>query len=106
MQNSITFPRYSIRKLYTLLDEGRFAVPKLQRAFVWNGSKAAQLIDSIYREMPIGSVTIWDTGTTNRSQLRPTLHLLPTFDEKHRRVWFVLDGQQRLSVLNQIRTAG
>lgn len=93
------------KQLYTQLCEGRFAVPKLQRAFVWNGRKAAMLLDSIYRGMPIGSLTIWDTSNRNKNLLRHTLHILPQFKD-HRRVWFVLDGQQRLSVLYRVFDRG
>lgn len=104
--NRTTFKSVPIKQLYTHLDGGRFAVPKLQRAFVWNGNKAAKLLDSIYRGLPIGSVTIWDTGQKNRNMLRQSLHILPPFNDSNRRVWFVLDGQQRLSVLHQIRKGG
>jgi hypothetical protein len=93
------------KQLYTQLCEGKFAVPKLQRAFVWNGLKAAKLLDSIYHGMPIGSLTIWDTSNRNKNLLRHTLHILPPFKE-HRRVWFVLDGQQRLSVLYRVFDRG
>jgi hypothetical protein len=90
--------------LHKELDNGRFAVPKLQRAFVWNGRKAAQLLDSIYHGMPIGAITVWDTSHRNMHLLRHTLNVLPPY-QQWRRVWFVLDGQQRLSVLHQMLSA-
>jgi hypothetical protein len=96
----------TVRRLHRLLDEGRFAVPKLQRAFVWNGRKAADLLDSIYRGMPIGSLTIWETSRKNRNLLRQTTRVLPPFQDHNGKVWFVLDGQQRLSVLYRIATGG
>lgn len=104
--NRTTFKSVPIGRLYNYLDGGMFAVPKLQRAFVWNGNKAAKLLDSIYRGMPIGSITIWDTGQKNKHMLRHSLHVLPPFKDHNKRVWFVLDGQQRLSVLHQIRKGG
>lgn len=103
--NSPTFYTTKTKQLYTQLCEGKFAVPKLQRAFVWNGRKAAMLLDSMYRGMPIGSLTIWDTSNRNKNLLRHTLHILPQFKE-HKRVWFVLDGQQRLSVLYRVFDRG
>lgn len=104
--NSLRFEKVKVKDLYGQLCEGRFAVPKLQRAFVWNGRKSAMLLDSIYRGMPIGSLTIWDTSKRNRTLLRHTLHILPLFKDHNSRVWFVLDGQQRLSVLYQIFKGG
>jgi len=104
--NSPQFFTTKTKSLYTQLVEGKFAVPKLQRAFVWNGRKAATLLDSIYRGMPIGSLTIWDTSKRNKNLLRHTLHILPPFKDRNGRVWFVLDGQQRLSVLYRIFERG
>jgi uncharacterized protein with ParB-like and HNH nuclease domain len=100
------FKAYSIKKLRNLLDEGRFAVPRLQRAFVWDGKKAANLLDSAYRGMPIGTLTVWDTSKKNKNLLRHTTKILPPFQDGNKRVWFVLDGQQRLSVLHQVFIGG
>jgi hypothetical protein len=96
----------SVRTTYNWLLEGRYAVPKLQRAFVWNGPKAALLLDSIYRNLPIGTITIWDTSRRNKNLLRHTNGILPAFDDSNSRVLFVLDGQQRLSVLYHVLTGG
>lgn len=64
------------------------------------------LLDSMYHGMPIGSLTIWDTSKRNQNLLRHTLHILPPFKDRNGRVWFVLDGQQRLSVLYRIFDRG
>jgi hypothetical protein len=70
---------------------------------VWNGRKAVDLLDSIYRRMPIGSLFVWETERRNQYLLRKQLHLLPQFDEQNPNIWFLIDGQQRLSVLHQTR---
>lgn len=56
--------------------------------------------------MPIGSLTVWDTSKRNRSLLRHTTGIIPEFRGHNRRVWFILDGQQRMSVLYQIARGG
>ena len=104
--NSLSFSSVSVRRLHDSLDEGRFAVPKLQRAFVWNGRKSAMLLDSVYRGMPIGTLTIWDTSKGNKGLLRHTRGIIPEFRNHNRRVWFILDGQQRASVLYQVARGG
>jgi hypothetical protein len=91
----------SVSNLRGYLDEGRFAVPKLQREFVWNGRKAAQLLDSMYRNMPIGSLIIWDARRSARDILRKNLNILPPYKDRNGRIWFLIDGQQRLSVIYQ-----
>ena len=88
------------------VDGGRFAVPKLQREFVWDGPKAAKLLDSIYRGMPIGVVLIWETPRSQRLYLRQRYHVLPPFNDRNPRVWFLIDGQQRASVLHHVREGG
>lgn len=96
----------SAARLRAALDDGQFAIPRLQRAFVWNGTKAAKLLDSMYVGMPIGSLTIWDTSGKNRDLLRKDSRVLPPFRDHNARVWFVLDGQQRLSVLYRAQEGG
>jgi hypothetical protein len=82
------------------VDMGHFAIPRLQREFVWDGPKAAKLFDSIYRGMPIGAILIWETPKNKRLYLRQQYHVLPAFDYHNPTVWFLIDGQQRISVLH------
>ncbi len=93
----------TIAQLLRHVDEGRFAIPKLQREFVWDGPKAAKLLDSVLAGMPIGVVMIWETPRNQRLYLRQNYHVLPFFNPKHSKVWFLIDGQQRVSVLHHAR---
>jgi hypothetical protein len=79
------------------------AVPlsKLQRNFVWDARRAAKLLDSMYKNMPIGSVFLWEMDRKSANLIRQSADVLPSFDRGNRHVWFVVDGQQRLSVLHQ-----
>lgn len=97
------FEAHSIKNLHRKLDAGQFALPKLQRTFVWDGPKAAKLLDSVYRQMPVGGLVVWDSSRKNRELLRVSGGLLPAYAPHNERVWFLLDGQQRLSVLHRIR---
>ncbi|MCE9607422.1 MAG: DUF262 domain-containing protein, partial [Planctomycetia bacterium] len=99
--SKLRFEQKSVRQLRDCLERRVFAIPRLQREFVWNGPKAAALLDSIYRGMPIGALTIWETGRESSDLLRPSLNILPTFDTTNKQIWYLLDGQQRLSVLHQ-----
>ena len=103
---NIAFSSASYKDLFKQMQQGAFAVPKLQRAFVWSGAKAAKLLDSIYRQMPIGPVTLWDTVRKNKSLLRHTSNVIPPFDDSNPKISFVLDGQQRLSVLFKAAAGG
>ena len=58
------------------LKGGTIRLPEFQRGYVWGRSKSVDLMDSLYREYPIGSVTIWHTDQGEQ---------------------LIIDGQQRLS---------
>lgn len=91
----------SVRQLWKDLQAKRFAVPKLQRNFVWDASRAAKLLDSIYREMPIGSLFLWEIDRRSANLIRQAADVLPAFDASNKQILFVIDGQQRLSVIYQ-----
>jgi hypothetical protein len=92
---------HKVKTLRRLLEQQIFAVPQLQREFVWNGKKAAALLDSIYRHIPIGTILLWKTDPQRRNLLREHLHILPHYDSANDEIWFLIDGQQRLSVIYQ-----
>lgn len=96
-----------IRRIFGWFDRRSLAIPKVQREFVWNAKRACALLDSIYRGYPVGTVIIWRTGRERQTMLRHTLHVLPAFDPaQNKQILFLLDGQQRLSVLHNIRIGG
>ena len=97
----------SVRRLFGWFDRRSLAIPEVQREFVWNAKRACALLDSIYRGYPIGTVMIWRTGRERQTMLRHTLHVLPAFDAiQNKEILFLLDGQQRLSVLHNVREGG
>jgi uncharacterized protein with ParB-like and HNH nuclease domain len=76
----IIFKPYPIKKVLSFLGERRFAIPKLQREFVWDLKKACKLLDSIYRNIPIGTILIWDTSRNQSNLLQQSNIALPSFD--------------------------
>lgn len=92
---------WKISLLYAHLSQKKFAVPKLQRNFVWDGNRAAKLLDSIYRNMPIGSLFLWEMDQKSAHLVRQSANVLPSFGTGNSKIWFVIDGQQRLSVIYQ-----
>lgn len=90
-----------IRTLRRHLLARRFAVPKLQRNFVWDPGRAAKLLDSIYKDMPIGSLFLWEMDRKSANLIRQSAEVLPSFNGANKHIWFVIDGQQRLSVIHQ-----
>jgi len=93
--------QWTVAALRRHLQARRFAVPKLQRNFVWDAARAAKLLDSIYRDMPIGSLFVWEMDHKSAHLIRQSTDVLPSFNGANKHVWFVIDGQQRLSVIYQ-----
>ena len=65
----------ALSRLRTTVESGIFAVPQLQREFVWNAKKASQLLDSIYRKYPIGTLLVWRTPSLAPVDSRTLLYI-------------------------------
>lgn len=84
----IIVKKYSVKQLWKRCEEGLFAIPEIQREFVWDMKKACTLLDSIYRQLPIGSLLIWQTKADRRNLLRHAQKILPEFNYQNRNIWF------------------
>ncbi len=75
-----TLAPIKIKKLRGHLLARRFAIPKLQRNFVWDSGRAAKLLDSIYHDMPIGSLFLWEMDRKSANLVRQSAEVLPSFN--------------------------
>lgn len=86
--------------VYELIEQiglGTLRVPRFQRPFVWRRDQMRDLLDSIWRRYPIGSLLLWDTD--RRMSSFDAIGPLKVPDQPETEVSFVLDGHQRLSTL-------
>ena len=51
----------TIRKIIDRVISGEVRIPAFQRNFVWSPNQVAFLLDSIYKNFPIGTVFLWKT---------------------------------------------
>ena len=79
------------------LGDGRLTIPRFQRPFVWRRDQMLDLLDSVYRQYPIGSILIWETDEKLATLDR--IGPFPTHAQGPGIVGYVLDGHQRLSTL-------
>lgn len=83
-------------------DQKIFAVPDIQREFVWNKKKIVKLLDSISKHYPIGSFLICRIPAKKHKRIREGV-VLPHFNPyKNKKCFLVVDGQQRLSVIYSV----
>ena len=76
---------------------GKIRVPRFQRAFVWKQADLHDLLDSVIRGFPIGSILVWDTEETIESE--PRVGPIEVSAPPSGQVGYLLDGQQRVSTL-------
>jgi len=86
----------TIRNILTMVREGRLRVPAFQRGFVWDADRVAFLMDSIYKNYPIGSLLIWRTREQLKYERQLGPFTLPDATEGYP-VDYILDGQQRIT---------
>lgn len=75
------------------IDENQLFVPAFQREYVWKRDDAKQLIDSLIKEYPTGTMLTWETASP------PELKGPHRYDPRQGAVKLLLDGQQRVTTL-------
>jgi len=82
-------------KLGTILDQvdsGTMLLPEFQRGYVWNREQVRELMRSLFRGYPVGSLLVWETET-NPVAVRGDV--VPGAGVR----MLLLDGQQRITTL-------
>jgi hypothetical protein len=87
-----------ISALIAGINKGEVKVPKFQRSFVWKDEQALDLLDSIANNYPVGSLLLWRTKEKLLAERNIGEFGLPTTDDMEP-TDYVLDGQQRLTVI-------
>jgi hypothetical protein len=77
---------------------GEIVLPDIQREFVWAGSKIPRLLDSLYREWPVGSILLWHTELEIPIKSAAIVQATPVGV----RPSILLDGQQRMTTLARV----
>jgi len=96
----IKIESYSLRQLKRKFDYREFAIPEIQRQYVWNKPRIANLMDSIFHNYPIGVSLVWTAPFSKAIHIRPNNKtIIPPFDKKAKTADLIIDGQQRLSTL-------
>jgi len=89
----------SIGELVKKVERGELRLPEMQRRYVWPATRVRDLLDSLYRSYPSGTILVWETDEDIEARdlaTRPTN--TPTTSQK----LLLLDGQQRITSLNAI----
>ncbi len=91
---------YTLRNLKRKFEERVFAIPQIQRSYVWKKDNVCRLMDSILNNYPIGIALVWDTKTSKAFEIRPnTKTIIPQYNKNAQTAEIIIDGQQRLSTI-------
>ena len=52
----------TVDELVGMISRGELRLPEMQRRYVWRSSRVRDLLDSLYRKYPSGTILIWETG--------------------------------------------
>jgi uncharacterized protein with ParB-like and HNH nuclease domain len=87
-----------IRQIIDKIDENQLFVPAFQREYVWKRTDAKNLISSLIKDYPTGTMLTWETNNP------PELKGNYKYDENKGSVKIILDGQQRITTLYMLMT--
>ncbi len=80
---------------------GELKLPQFQRELVWSLKKSANLLDSVLRGYPIGSVIFWKT-TKRLDEVRDIGEMIFPPAGENIQIDYIIDGQQRITSLYAI----
>lgn len=88
----------TIRQIIDKVNFNQLFVPAFQREYVWKREQAKNLIDSLIKKYPTGTLLTWETNTP--PELKGNIKYNPLMGA----VKLILDGQQRVTTLFMIMT--
>ncbi|GBE20337.1 hypothetical protein BMS3Abin17_01075 [archaeon BMS3Abin17] len=89
----------SVRELVDKVLRKELKLPEMQRKYIWPGTRVRDLLDSLYRKYPSGTILVWETDEDIQERdLAIKSTKPPTTSQK----WLLLDGQQRITSLSAI----
>lgn len=87
-----------IRQIIDKINENQLFVPAFQREYVWKREDAKNLIASLIKDYPTGTMLTWETNTP------PELKGTYKYEINKGAVKLILDGQQRITTLYMLMT--
>lgn len=88
----------SVENLVDMYKRQELQLPELQRRYVWRASRVRDLLDSLYRGYPSGSILVWETDDAVPTRTPAIAQERSPF-RSHK---LLLDGQQRLTSLTAV----
>ena len=81
-----------------MIERGELRLPEMQRRFMWRSTRVRDLLDSLYRGYPSGTILLWDTDEAVPMQEFAVSQQVNPYQSTR----LLLDGQQRLTSLSAV----
>src|SRR6266446_2252887 len=85
----------TVGNLVAMIRDGELRLPEMQRRYVWPATRVRDLLDSLYRGYPSGTILVWETDQEAPTRDLAVEQQKPAFVTQK----LLLDGQQRLTSL-------
>jgi len=89
----------SVRELVDKVKHKDLRLPEMQRRYVWTATRVRDLLDSLYRGYPSGTILVWETDDSIETR---DLAIAPTENPTTSQKLLLLDGQQRITSLASV----
>lgn len=87
-----------ISTLVDMYKRGELRLPEIQRHYVWRATRVRDLLDSLYRGYPSGSILVWETDEPVPTRDGAIAQETAAFAGRK----LLLDGQQRITSLTAV----
>ena len=92
----------SLKELLRDIRKGKIQLPDFQRGWIWDHDHIRDLLVSVGRSFPIGTVMLLEAGGKVRFETRPVEGVEDKVPTNQKPEKLILDGQQRLTTLTQV----
>lgn len=87
-----------VHELVSMIERGELRLPEMQRQYVWRSTRVRDLLDSLYRGYPSGTILLWETDEAVPEQR----FAVAQENNPYLNTRLLLDGQQRLTSLSAV----
>ena len=95
--------QWPVGRLMEDFEQGRIAIPEIQRDVVWDSDQVKELVDSIFQNYPCGSLILWEPRLRDEKLMREIIRpeRLEYYNGRLPK-YFLIDGQQRVTALASV----
>ncbi len=88
-----------VQELVQMVERKTLILPEMQRRYVWTATRVRDLLDSLYRGYPSGTILVWDSVAEEHAR---EMQIETDGKPLNAARFLLLDGQQRITSLTAV----